>query len=355
MMEKNPMAHPSRACLSRNPARRIGRLPIGLGLSLLLALVATPLRAEEEDMSASGFDNMRIEQEEKLFVPLEIADEALAFLKHRYVEDKGRIAELDPLFTTYVHVEDFTDVYYDSPNLDLLAQKSGVRHRKRVNLTDPEDRKSGRELMQIKVNNISSNALERGEIKFAIEHTRPETPEDTHPMLGIVKKEHRPLLKKRLVDLGLDPQTMREVLTVRDLRTRVYVLRDGSPFMSVSFDQVTSRLLGAETRFVEIEPELNEIAFTDADPQTRRYMESVLAQIVAEIRAEFPAIESNLTPKYGKSFHGLEAKIPFLRTLVRTNLHHGESLASLGVVGIAAIGFGGVLVGRGVAAAFRRR
>jgi hypothetical protein len=277
MMEKNPMAHPSRPCLSRNPARRIGRLPIGLGLSLLLALVATPLRAEEEDMSASGFDNMRIEQEEKLFVPLEIADEALAFLKHRYVEDKGRIAELDPLFTTYVHVEDFTDVYYDTPSLQLLAMQSGVRHRTRVNLTDPDHRKSGRELMQIKLNNITSNTLERGEIKFAIEHRLPKTAEDAHPMLGIVKPGHRELFKQRLVGIGLDPQAMRPVLTVRDLRTRVYFNRDDKPFMSISFDQASSKLLWAEYRFVEIEPELNEIGFTDADPEMRRYMESVLA------------------------------------------------------------------------------
>jgi hypothetical protein len=325
-------------------------------LALIPFLAALPAAAEEEDMSAAGFDNMRIEQEEKLFVPMEIADEVLAFLKARYVDDKAHLAELDPAFTSSYADEDFTDVYYDTPSLQLLATQSGVRHRTRVNLTNPEDRKSGRELMQIKVNQISSNALERGEIKFAIEHLRrPVTPEDTHPMLGIVKKEHRDLFKKRLVDLGLDPQSMRVVLTVRDLRTRVYVMRDGQPFMSVSFDQVRSNLLWAETRFVEIEPELNEIAFTDADPETRRYMESVLARIVAEIRAEFPQIQSNLTPKYCKAFFGLEAQIPMLRRLVATNLHHAESLASLVLVAVATLGFAGFLAWRGIAAARQGR
>jgi hypothetical protein len=336
------------------PMHRRSLAAAALALPLLAA--ALPSLAEEEDMSAAGFDNMRIEQEEKLFVPMEIKDEVLAYLKLRYVDDKANLAELDPAFTSYYADEDFTDVYYDTPGLQVLAAQNGVRHRTRVNLTNPEDRKSGRQLMQIKVNHLTSNALERGEIKFAIEHLRrPATPEDTHPMLGIVKKEHRELFKKRLVDLGLDPQSMRVVLTVRDLRTRVYILRDESPFMSISFDQVRSKLLWAETRFVEIEPELNEIAFTDADPETRRYMESVLAQIVAEIRAEFPQIQSNLTPKYCKAFFGLEAQMPFLRRLVAMNLHHGESLASLGLVAVAALGFAGFLAWRAVAAARESR
>jgi hypothetical protein len=325
-------------------------------LALPLLAAALPSRAEEEDLSASGFDNLRIEQEEKLFVPMEIADDALAYLKQRYVEDKANLAALDPLFTSYVHVEDFTDVYYDTPELELLAMQSGVRHRTRINLSDPDHRKSGRELMQVKLNNISSNALERGEIKFAIEHLRrPATPEDTHPMLGIVKKEHREPFKKRLVDQGLDPESMRPVLTVRDLRTRVYFNRDGKPFLSISFDQARSKLLWAEYHFVEIEPELNEIGFTDADPETRRTMESILAQIVADVRAEFPQIQSNLTPKYNKSFFALEAEIPMLRRLVAMNLHHGESLASLGIVAVAVLGFAGALGWRGVASLRRKR
>jgi hypothetical protein len=325
-------------------------------LALPLLLAAPSSFAEEEDMSAAGYDNMRIEQEEKLFVPMEIQEEVLAWIKHRYVEDKTRLAELDPSFTASFDVEDFTDVYYDGPSLQILAMKSGVRHRKRVNLSRPEDEKSGRELMQIKLNDISSNELERGEIKFAIEYlARPTTPEDTHPMLGIVKKEHRELFKKRLVDIGLDPQSMRPVLTVRDLRTRVYIKRDGKPFMSISFDQARSNLLWGEYHFVEIEPELNEIGFTDASPEMRRYMESVLGVVVGEIRTQFPQIQSNLMPKYGKAFYALEAQIPFLRTLVRLNLHNGESLASVALVALAVVGFGGVLIGRGIAGALRQQ
>jgi hypothetical protein len=310
--------------------------------ALIPGLFTAPAaRAEEDDVSASGFDNMRIEQEEKLLVPMEIADEVLAFLKRRYVEDTARLAELDPRFGASFQEEDFTDVYFDTPSLQLLALESGVRHRTRVNLTNPEHRKSGRELMQLKYNNISSNALERGEVKFAIERKRrPGNPEDAHPMLGIVQDSHRAPFKKRLVEWGLDPQAMRPILTVRDLRTRVYITKEGQPFLSISFDQARSQLLWAETHFVEIEPELNEIAFTDADPEARRYMESILTAIVNDIRATYPQIQSNLHPKYNKSFSALEAQIPFLRTLVRAHLHETESFASLVLLVIGGAGLG---------------
>ena len=62
------------------------------------------------------------------------------------------------------------NTYYDTPTMQLLAMQSGVRKRHRVNITNPSDRKSGRELMQIKVNSITSNDLQRGEVKFAIEY-----------------------------------------------------------------------------------------------------------------------------------------------------------------------------------------
>lgn len=293
-------------------------------------------------MSAAGFDRMRIEQEEKLLVPDDIAPDVLEFLRRRFVEDRAHLAEIDPRFTASLAVEDFTDVYYDTPQLQLLERGSGVRHRSRVNLSNPDDVKSGRELMQIKVNEISANALERGEIKYSIEHLfRPALPEDSHPMLGIVKASHREAFKTRLRELGLDPHAMRPILTVRDLRSRIYLLRRGRPFMSVSFDQVRVRLLGQEVSFCEIEPELNEIAFTDADEPTRRAMESVLGRVVGEIRATFPTIRSDLTPKYGKSFHRLEERIPMLRWLVRAGLHTMRAAVDVGLVAAGIAGIAG--------------
>ena len=156
-------------------------------------------------------------------------------------------------------------------------------------------------------------------------------------MLGIVKPSHREAFKVRLQSLGLDPYSMREILTVHDLRTRVYILKNGKPFMSISLDKVHSRIWWAKVRFTEIEPELNEIAFTDADPETRKYMESVLAQIVSEIREACPYIESDLTPKYNKTLNAAARWLPFVQLLAWADLLSTQAmLFVLGAVALLA-------------------
>jgi hypothetical protein len=293
-----------------------------IGIFLFVALFS--VQAEEEDFSADGYNSQRIEQEDKLFVPLDKAEEVWNYLEQTYVKDQEGLKKIDPLFTSYWNLEEFWDTYFDTPSFQVLEQENGVRFRRRVNLTNPEDRKSGRELMQIKLNNISSNPLDRGEIKYDIREIEPgeiTTPIDNHPMIGLVKRSHRDGFIQRLKDMGLDPMTMRPVLTVHDYRSRIYILKDQKPFMSVSFDRASANIWWAGTNFIEIEPELNEIAYTDADEETRKYMESILGIIVSDIHAQFPYIERNLTPKYGKSFNALEAQLPFLPLLVKFNLN----------------------------------
>jgi hypothetical protein len=312
--------------------------------SLLLASLFLPAlgfaspQSQEDETDAHGYDKVRVEQEDKLLVPSERIEEVWEYLRQRLCEDEAFLASLDPRFTSKWSEELFHDTYFDTPSLQLYAMQSGVRHRKRENLTNPDDVKSGRELMQIKLNDISGNELERAEIKFDIDRMpRRDTPESRHPMLGRVKKEHREPFKERLVGLGLDPQSMRPILTVVDVRRRVYLLKDDKPFMSISHDQVKSDVWWGHAEFCEIEPELNEIGFTEADAETRAYMETVLHRVVQDILTKFPDIRQDLKPKYNKAFDRLEEDIPFLRSMVSIGLQDDAELlvVSGGVVLIA--------------------
>jgi hypothetical protein len=300
--------------------------------------LAAALAQDEEFVDASGFDSLRIEQEDKLFVPDDIAMDVWAFLQQRFVADKAFLVSLDPALTSFASEEHFRDTYYDTPSMQMAAMQSCVRHRRRVNLTNEADRKNNRELMQIKLNHISDNALERGEIKFEVEYPAVvSSAEDSHPMFGIVKPSHRGLLRKRLVDIGLEPDTMKPVVTIDDIRRRVYIYKNGSPFISISHDSGTSGMWWARARFCEIEPELNEIQFTNANAEGRAYMESILKTIVSEIRGKFPAITQNLTPKYNKVFERVESQVPFARTLVRAGMQGTEGmLVFVGVVAVVA-------------------
>lgn len=301
-------------------------LPLLLATALAVAAPAAA-QSQEDEMDAHGFDKVRIEQEDKLLVPLELREEVWSYLLQRLVEDTEFVRGLDPAFTASWSEELFHDTYYDTPSMQLYAMQSGVRHRTRENLSNPEDEKSGRELMQIKLNDISDNELERAEIKYDIEYPREKSSaDDAHPLLGIVKPSHRGPFEKRLSDLGLAARSMRPVLTVRDLRRRVYLKKDGNPFMSISFDQAGARVWWSSAEFCEIEPELNEIGFTEADEETRAYMETVLARVVGDIRARFPAITRDLTPKYNKAFDRIERRLPFFRTLVRFGLQSSQGM-----------------------------
>jgi len=88
----------------------------------------------------------------------------------------------------------------------------------------------------------------------------------------------------------------------------------------VSHDSVTSELMGAKCAFVEIEPELNEIAYTEAEPAARAEMVRLGDEITAILMTRFPDLKRDLTPKYNKAFAAFEEQISALRFRIRMNL-----------------------------------
>jgi adenylate cyclase class IV len=268
--------------------------------------------AADEEFDAHGFGVPRTEQEERLAIPVEKVQEVWSYLQNRYVTDIEHLQKMDPLFSSYASEEDFSDTYFDTSKRQLLQMQGGVRHRKRINLTNPEDPKSGRELIQLKVSGVSNNQLERGEMKFEVKYyDNKKSIDDLHPMLGIVKRSQRDQLKSELTRLGLDPYDMSPVLTIKDRRRRVYILKDKKPFISISLDHATSEVGGKKAEFAEVEEELNEIAFTEASAETKQYMESINAIIINDLKEKFPDIKQDLTPKYNRVYKQLETKGAF--------------------------------------------
>ncbi|MGE0493464.1 MAG: hypothetical protein AB7S38_29920 [Vulcanimicrobiota bacterium] len=282
-------------------------------LALLLALLSLPGLAQTP---ASGYDTERREREDRLLVPTEQAEAVWNFMRDRFLADHTFIQSLDPRFTSTAAEELFTDTYYDVPELKALAMQAGIRHRRRVNLTNPEDRKSGRELVQVKLSGEGGAGLERSEFKYEVRSGRGTgKPLDNHPLLGLIKRPQREEFIKRVRAAGLDPLVMRPVLTIVDRRQRIYLLRDGQPYISMTLDTATTQLYGVEARFVEFEPEPGEIIFTEASPEEQQAMVAVIDRIINEMTTNFPDLKRDLTPKYNKMFQRLEARQPMLRQL----------------------------------------
>lgn len=281
---------------------------LSLILSFTLIFAATPsVPAEDEGKpSASGYNVLRIEQEDRYAVPEGKANEVWNFLEETFVKDQAGLKAINPDFSSYYNEEQFTDVYFDTPSFQMLEAKSGVRHRKRINLTNPEDRKSGRELIQIKFS-AKNGLLERKEMKFEVKYPgKLKDAEDTHPLLGLIKRSRRNELKDALKTLGVDTLQIRPILTIIDHRTRIYILKDGKPFISISHDVAQAEMNGKKAGITEIEFELNEIAFTEANDATRRDMESVNQKLIAKILKRFSYLKRDLTPKYNRAYEALK-------------------------------------------------
>jgi hypothetical protein len=269
----------------------------------------------------SDFSELRIENEAKLVVPDDKIEEVWGYLVGRLVDDKTFIQSIDPSLDSYWYDELFVDVYYDSPDLVMLNHQSGIRYRTRTNLTNPEAEKSGRQLMQIKINDVSDNALSRGELKFDIrDDGKTDDTDDLHPVLGLVQDSERKGFMDAVSEFGIDPYDLQKVLKLEQRRRSIYITRNGDALMSVRFDEVTSELLWVTFSHCEIEIEINEIPYTEGSDEDRAYMENVQQQIMKDVLQQYPDVALDVTPKYNKAFNYFESEIPYLRTLIRWGL-----------------------------------
>jgi len=312
----------------------------------LLCLAATAGRAQADpsgEFTAHGDNIVRIEDEAKLRVPEDQVEQVWNWLVEHY-RDCTWLDRDGRRFSTTLGDEHFADTYFEEPGLKLLDSNSGVRHRRRVVVSGSATRKDGRALLQIKLSRDDPTGLARSEIKFKVDPPeQARTQDDLHPLVGLVSRDERPALKQRLCDVGIDPYCLRPVLTVGQVRRRVYLADQGGAFATITLDQCTVDDYGADLHWTEIELELNEIRYTEVDEAQRKWMKGVQQTIRDDLLARWPGIVQDQTPKYTKAFLGLEAAtwLP-LRTMIRWQLSPSEMWSAL--YGSAAVGTAALLL-----------
>ncbi len=323
---------------------RPGTVPVScrsgtLLATLLLAMtggVASDANAQTGEFDSHGADEVRIEHETKLKVPLEQCDEVWDWLLQRY-SDCGWLESTGRSFSASFGDEDFRDVYFDTPDLVLLQEQSGVRHRTRVVNSGPADEKDGRELLQIKLDRGDATGLARSEIKFEVTPTRSlRTLDEAHPMIGLVKKSLREECKSVLRELGFDPYEMQPILTLHQNRRRVYLNdRDGA-FATLTLDLCSTESWATDLRWAECELELNEIRYTEAREDERERMERVMELVKGDLVQSFPEMRQDQTPKYNTSFAAIqEATWLPMRLLIRWKVSAAEFIG-LSVIAVLA-------------------
>lgn len=329
--------------------------------TLVGTLVAAPGADPELDELARGA--FRVENEFKLSVPDPELEPLREFLRGRYGSGAGSILpDLGPEFTATISDEAFVDRYFDTADLDVLNGEGGVRHRTRRNLGDAsKDRKSGRELVQFKLRRPGDQLLNRTEIKFEVNPPRnAKSPLDRHPLIGLVDRDEQVTFIRTMAEYGLDASRMQPTLTIEQRRWRVYVSFQDMPFSTLTLDEVKSRWSFWTVAFVELEIELNEIAYTEADMARRGEMEAVSRRMADDVLATFPTVRQDQTPKYNKVYNAFSRRLPRFDFLV---VHDPRPVAALGLAllvlgGVVLVGSARRVIGRrgaGAESLFRSR
>jgi hypothetical protein len=282
------------------------------------------IEVNQEKHEATGFgkEAARVDSQITFKIPDGQADAVYEYLKGKYVAQKGILKEQFPaLEITGKQMSDasnFTDSYYDTPTLALYRNKNSCRHRTRLNTTNPdEDRKSGRELVQMKVTPPGQFTM-RSEVKFKCDEPRkPKDADDYHPLIRRIDPDLRADFKQTYADAKLNAFELQHIFTIEQLRRRGYIDLAGKNIMSFSVDTGKAHFWWAEGHFASVDFGLVEVAFTQATEEQRKQMWAIRDAMIADFKAKFPGVTQNSRSKYQIVLEQLMHQIPVIPLAIR--------------------------------------
>ncbi|HHS12272.1 MAG TPA: CYTH domain-containing protein [bacterium] len=301
---------------------------------IFTTVIAAPQYVSETD--STGLGEVRIENEIKLRVPREKTEAVWEWMRALFAGEQW----LDPdgnVFSATFGDEDFEDVYYDTPDLRMLADESGIRYRTRYVRSGSAEDKHGRRLVQIKLNRGDPTGLARSEIKFKASGGAAGS---DMPLAGMIEESQQSEFEELFRALGVNPRNVRPVLTLKQNRRRVYVDDRSGAFATLTLDKCSTTSWGTKLGWTDMELELNEIRYTEATEGERQYMETINHRMLDAILEAFPDIVQDQTPKYNVTFAAIEAAtwLP-VRRMIRWRLAPSDfiGILSLFLLGIAAV------------------
>lgn len=274
-----------------------------------------------------GANASRIDSQITLSIPEERTEEVYEYLRTTYIDSaelmKQKFPELEIKGQNKIDISEFTDEYYDSPNLDLDKSLNSARYRSRINTTNAADPKSGRELVQVKATPIGQFDL-RTELKFKVETNvlsqENAIRDDLAPLLKKVDKSQRGDFKKALQKIGINPYNLHHIFTIHQTRSRVYIDLNGKNFLSFSIDVGGARKLFTTGKFSSVDIGLVEDVYTPASEKERDVMWAIRDFMVADLKNKFPELKETTESKYSIVLDQIRNKIPYFDFAFKLNL-----------------------------------
>lgn len=240
----------------------------------------------------------RIESEYKIAVPEHQVEPLWQFLKANFSGNQSGLFR-DSVFNEQA-TEIFYDTYFDDAAKTLLGFKAGVRHRQRF-VNDS----LVKTLVQLKVPTLDEKGIAREEHKFNVKEDQQLSDRSgMHPFLQYIKTKDRSDVNLVLGQFGIQARSLSQSLKVKQIRRRIYISDALGPLMTLTLDEVSSFYFPYDS-FVELELELNEIRFTQAEQEEKFRLETLNANSKALIFDNFKDLQQDQTPKYNKMHNRL--------------------------------------------------
>jgi len=157
-----------------------------------------------------------------------------------------------------------------------------------------------KELIQIKLPFSDDNVI-RNEIKFEINSKKSNIDASArHPLLKLLSKRDQEEMAFQLSKYSIQPKQLKPKIKLKQNRNRVYFSDNvGKSIATITVDKVQNFSFPYQD-FGELELELNEILFTDADSLQKVQLEAINNNLKQSIQNKFPGLTINQTAKYNK-------------------------------------------------------
>lgn len=192
-------------------------------------------------------------------------------------------------------IEVFIDQYFDMEDGRFSEMEISLRHRKRF-----KDDILLKELVQLKTP-FSEDKVVRNEIKFDVKSNKKYNDiTNRHAFLRLLNGSDKERMSYHLAEYKLRPEEIQESLKLKQTRSRVYLTDEiGESVATITLDEVSNFSFPFQ-KYAELELELNEVRYTQANEVERQKMNALNASIKSNLSEQFPNLKVDQRSKYRK-------------------------------------------------------
>jgi len=273
---------------------------------------------------------------------------AWTYLRDRYGGKDFFLKKVDPSLRSEFFSELWYEEYFDTPDLVLMGSDNAIRYSIRV---DNNGKKPGikNEVAEILIHDIRGYGLDLARIsnfgiisghgiQFEVDHYNTTTsPDEKHQLLGIVKRNVRPVFKDILKLIGIEnPFYLTNFVNITGRRAGFKVIRNDIPMGRICLEEITTEKFGIEflyciLKFVH-DPGFDPVAAPDEKTRIEEAIEDDLLNSVSVVKR---VKETD----YQLAFSELDEQFPFFKTLLRYPIiEKCGKVIFLSLIGFVALG-----------------